>query len=144
MHDDSLAVASAVRTDPHRISSERFGAGERAVEHRGLGKRREDDGPLDGGFVRDEVDRPFEGGEGAGSIAGCTPIPAEPLVEQAQGQSIASFVEGAEDGLEIGHGARRPARCERGLGGPHLERRCDLADGVGSRPAVLGPGFGIR
>ena len=49
-------------------------------------------------------------------------------MEQAERHAIAALVERAEDRLEVGDGAGRPARRERRLGGPELERRGHLAD----------------
>ena len=136
------AVLAARLRDADRLAGKPLGIGERAFEHLHLGERGEDRRPLDAGIGRDEGNGLFERRDGSVAVAGGPPVAAEPLVEEAEGGPILPLVEGAHHGLDVGGGAGRPARRERGLSGAD-QQRAGIGSGVvcvGLRPSGLVPG----
>ena len=141
MEADRIAGRPEALRHPDRLAGEALRGTEGAVDHPDLGERGQDARPLDARRRWDQVHRPLEGGERADPIARGSPVLAEPLVEDAERDSVPALVEPTDERLDVGGGPGRPLRGERRLGRPELERGDDVAAGAlaGRRSSGAGP-----
>ena len=92
----------ARRRDLDGLAGEPLRLAEDAADHEQLGERGQRGRPVDRRLARDEVDGATGGGDGPDRVAGRAPDLGEPLRQPTGGEPLATRIERADRGLEVG------------------------------------------